>query len=96
MNRKKRWRKFNIDGVEVGIAATIHDSQPSLQVTVIFGPGESVASISRYWRMNSVNAAQNVVDKATESDITRAMDSMKPDIDVASQFQGLLVKYSKY
>lgn len=94
MTKKKRWRKFNINGMEVGIAARIQDHHPCVQVTVIFGSENPVASVSRYWGMKSLDSAQNFVDSATEDDIHRAIEDMQPDISTAQKVQHLLIKHS--
>ncbi|MCD9516430.1 MULTISPECIES: hypothetical protein [Photobacterium] len=94
MTKKKRWRKFNINGMEVGIAAIIQDYQPCVQVTVIFGSENPVASISRYWDMKSLYSAQNFIDSATDADMRRAINNMQLDIIAAQKVQHLLIKYN--
>ena len=91
---KRRGRKRQVNGNDIGIAAVFSDGKPCIQVTLIFGAQHPVASVTRYWAMKNINSAQAFVDRCNEPDVTRALVDMQPDIETAKQMNTFLIKHN--
>lgn len=93
MSQQRRWRKLAVKGQQVGVAAVYSKGKPALQVTIIKDPREPVASITRFWEMETIQAALLIVNEITEQDVQLHLNVMQEDVNIATKVNGFLSSY---